>query len=350
MKKILVIRVGNMGDVLMATPFLRALHKVFPLSEVDFVTSPQAYGIVANNPYVKNIFIYKKYKDFWGGIRREMLCRRLKARGYDLCFVLEEHPQYKDFGSRSVSSKALKVGFSGQKEECLTYKLDFSHDKHVIENYLNMLQEFFQAEFTEDDLSMDLIVRNTTAADQLKQEVKSLGKYVLIHPGTTEYLPYRSWTPEGYAQIIDDFQEKGIAVLLTGQAMHQPLIDQILKQCKIQGRVANIHCLLDKDFDDLIYYIQNASVVLCSDTGVLHVARALNVPVLGLFGPSNPQHTGAIGKGVYGFIRNDFPCGPCNYSPQYRYEEKKSCLDGNPPPCMRSITADRVKILLRKLN
>lgn len=344
--KILVIRVGNMGDVLMAAPFLRKLHQVFPASHVDFVTSHQAVCVIARNPYIKDVFIYKKTKNLLGLLRRKLLIRRLRQRNYDLCFVLEQHPQYKEFAGQCGGKSCIKVGFCGEAEQWLDRKTDFSYEKHVIENYLHLLKDFFGAVLAPEDVLMDLILPDAPQGSH--QGLQDIGKYVIIHPGTTEYWPYRGWSAEGFAGIISFLQQKGFYILITGQKVHQPLIDQILSLCG-ESQKAKIRCLLDRNFEELLYVIKNASVLVCSDTGVMHIARALQVPVLGLFGPSNPYHTGPLGPGGYRFIRNDFKCGPCNYSPQYRYEDKKYCLDGRIPACMNSITIEQVTDGLKEI-
>jgi len=68
-----------------------------------------------------------------------------------------------------------------------------------------------------------------------------------------------------------------------------------------------------------------------------------------LFGPSDPHHTGCIGSGEYVQIRNDFKCGPCHYYPQYRYEDKKNCLHGQSPTCMKSISVEQVMDGVKKV-
>lgn len=325
----------------MATPFLRTVHRVFPECQVDFVTSPQAHEVVAHNPHIRDIFIYRKYKKFLGKLRRKILTWRLSGRSYDICFILEQHPQYKEFAFQCVAPFCMKVGFSGEGDGWLNRKADFSYDKHVIENYLHLLRDFFQADLTKDDLLMDLVLPSQPPSDFI-QKIHHGGPYVIIHPGTTEYLPYRGWIPEYFADIIRFLENRHLRIVLTGQKPHWPLVNQILGCCT-RLKKESVDTVFDKSLYEFAYLIQQACAVICSDTGILHMARALRVPVLGLFGPSNPYHTGSIGSGIHRFIRNDFRCGPCNYSPSYRYNDKKNCLDGEPPACMKSITVEQVK-------
>ena len=246
---------------------------------------------------------------------------------------------------RCLSTKALKVGFSGEGDHWLNQKVDSSKDTHLILNYLNLLKGAFGISIDPEDLWMDLALPDWP---KNQERLKIHGKYIILHPGTTGYLPLRSWSPEGYAGIIGFLQHRGFHILITGQKAHQSMIEELLSFSKDVPK-EKVTCLMDKSLDELIYYINGASAVVCSDTGVLHMAMALKVPVLGLFGPSNPAHTGPVGPGRYDVIRNDFQCGPCNYSSSYRMEDKKNCLDGKPPACMKSITAEQVITGLKNL-
>jgi ADP-heptose:LPS heptosyltransferase len=342
--KALVVRVGNIGDVLMATAVTRTIRRIAPGATIDFLTSPQAHGIVRHNPALTRIFVYTKNKaTFLGRMDKRILKDRLHARGYDACFVLEGNPEYKEFIAQALGASCVKIGFAGQGSEWLNVAEPCDLGRHGIEDGLQLLHRFFVFTPQPDDVLMDYACpRRLLPAFK----VTPGAKYVVVHPGTTEYLPYRSWVPEGFARTIDFLASRGIKVVVTGRRVHLPLIRQILCDVKDPGRV---RLRVEGSFEELAELVRDAAGVLCSDTGVLHLARALSTPVVGLFGPSDPARTGCIGRGVYRSVRNDFPCGPCNFDPEYRREEKKACLDGRPPRCMRSITAEQVEAALRDI-
>lgn len=345
--KILVIRVGNIGDVLMATPLVRKLKEVFPGCSVDFLTSPQARPMVLHNPHIENLFVYHKLKGILGKIRRALLLRQMKKRAYDLCFILELHPQYKKFIDDVFGAKTQKIGFLNNGGEHLDQKKVFSYDIHVITNYFGLLKDFFKSEISQGDYQIDFFIPKQDEAI-FKKERDAAGRYVVIHPGCTEYLPYRGWNPEKFSRIIGLLSASGYRVFLTGRKSDQDLVEKIIQGCA-DGQKKAITPFLEKDIYELGGLIKYSSGVLCSDTGILHIARAFHVPVVGLFGPSNPLHTGFIGQGSYRYIRNDFKCGPCNYYPDYRFEDKKYCLDGKVPACMRSIEIQQVEEALKEI-
>ena len=79
MKKILVIRIGNIGDVLMATPLIKKLKGTFPQAELHFLTSPHAEFIVRENPYIDRVYVYKKYAKIARNIKK-FFFRQLMAK------------------------------------------------------------------------------------------------------------------------------------------------------------------------------------------------------------------------------------------------------------------------------
>jgi len=344
--RFLVIRVGNMGDVLMVTPVIRTLKKAFPKCRVDVLTSPQAKCIVEHNKDIDEIFVYQKYRYLKGRLRKWLLLWTLRKRSYDHCLILELHPQYKILAQQACGAKTQKIGFTNRGEEHLDKKLLFSYDIHVMKNYFLLLQEFFNIEISEDDFQVDFnypeIAEESTRGHRAQQ------KSFVIHPGCTEYWPYRGWSAKKFAQTISFLQDNDFNVILTGKGADQNIIHGIFQYCDEESR-KNITVVMDKDIYERAAVVKQASGLLCSETGVLHFARAYQVPVLALFGPSNPEHTGAIGLGRFTHIRNDFPCGPCNYYSAYRTEDKANCIDGQIPPCMQSISIEQVKIGLTQI-
>jgi len=347
MNRILVVRVGNIGDVLMTTPLVRKLKKLFPDAPIDFVVSPHAEFSVRANPYIDKVYVYRKYRKALRKIKRFLFKHALRKNKYKMCFVLESNREYMQFACDVSGKDTLKIGYDGYEcSELLDKKNVYSYDMHVIENQLFLLRDFFDADIREDDLAMDfcfpeVVLKKLQAG--LGKEIDALGEYVVMHPGCTEYLPLRAWDAEKFAQIINFVTKKGTHVFITGSNNDLEIIDNILKKCEAPRKVT---IFAGKDIWSAAFLISKAKRVLSLDTGILHLTRALGTPLVGLFGPSDPAHTGPIGEGEYEVIRKDFKCGPCHYYPEYRIQDKKKCLDGKVTPCMKAITAQEVMELV----
>lgn len=336
--KILLIRIGNIGDVLFVTPVIRKLRKTFNGATIDILTSPQAKPVVEANLYLNNIFIYHKFHKFLRWFKRRQFLKKLSTRRYDLCVVLESNFEYTQFAYR-VFPEALRIGiYSEFSKNFLDKSIEFSKKRHAIENYLYVLSELLGIKINEEDFTMDFPF--SKPAEQLYQELKAHieNGFFIIHSSCSNYLPYKGWQIDKFAQIVDFLVSRGIDVFITGSPKDKEprlLIDKIKNKKRIYNFVGRNLC-------EVAFLIKHSKGILCLDTGILHIARALNKPTACLFGPSDPHHTGPIGNGIYKVIRKDFPCGPCHYAPTYRLKEKANCLNGEVTPCMKAIETQEV--------
>jgi len=343
MERILIIRIGNIGDVLMTTPLVRKVKRMFPRAEIDFVVSPHAEFAVRANPYIANVYVYRKYRKAVRKIKRFLFKRKLRKNKYKMCFILESNREYMRFAYEVSGKDTVKIGYDGYEESSfLDKKKEYSYKIHVIENQLFLLRDFFGGEIADSDLKMDFYFPEDIV-ERLKltlgKELDSSGEYVVLHPGCTEYLPLRAWEPGKFAEVADFFLKRRTKIFITGSGNDIKVIEDIQKRC---ADIKNVTPFVGKDIWRAAYLLSRARGVLSLDTGIFHLTRALGVPVIGLFGPSSPAHTGPIGKGKYKAIRKDFKCGPCHFYPEYRLNDKKKCLDGNVTPCMKAIMASEV--------
>jgi ADP-heptose:LPS heptosyltransferase len=169
-KKILIIRIGNVGDVLFATPVIRKLRKTLKEASIDILTSPQGEPIVEANPYLNEIFIYHKFHKFLRWFKRRKLLNSLIRRKYDLCVVLESNFEYTQFAYR-VSPKALCIGIDSPfSKKFLNKSVEFSNKRHAIENYLYVLSQLLDIEIEALDFNMDFFLKGPD--EQLYQDSK----------------------------------------------------------------------------------------------------------------------------------------------------------------------------------
>ncbi|MEI8349194.1 MAG: glycosyltransferase family 9 protein [Candidatus Omnitrophota bacterium] len=333
-KKILIVRIGNIGDVLFTTPLIRILRKNLPHTYIDMLTSAQASVVVEKNPYLNRVFIYKKFHRLERWIRRKILLQKLISQNYDLCIVLESNPEYTNF-SYQAAKRAFRAGISAElSNKFLNRSVVFSRDHHAIENYLRIIPELFKIKITADDYQMDFFMDEPPEA--LKNELEGYRKngYVVLHPSCSCGLPYRGWPIEKFVEVVRYLTEKQIAVFITGIPADEET-QNLLKQLSAEP---NVHAFIGRSINEVGYLLKHSKGLLCLDTGILHLARALDVPLVSLFGPSAKHHTGPIGNGRYKVISKDFACSPCQYFPEHRKEEKAKCMDGNVPACMIEIT------------
>jgi len=333
-KKILIIRIGNIGDVLFVTPVIRKLRKVFGKAQIDILTSPQAKVIVEKNPYLNNIFVYRKFHKIGRWFKKRKLSRALLRNKYDLCVVFESNLEYTRF-AYEIAPDALRIGVDSEFAINFLHKAkEFSYSRHAIENYLDVVSKLLNIKLLDDDYNMDFFFEEDLKGRDLSGE-KGKG-FFIVHSSCSSYLPSKGWEIEKFARVSRYLINRGFSVFVTG-AVSDKEPKLLLEELKNEK---NIYSFIGKSLHEAACLIKQAKGVVCLDTGILHIGRALNKPLVCLFGPSDPNHTGPIGPGIYKTIRKDFNCGPCQYFAGYKKEQKGKCMDAKITPCMNAIEAE----------
>ncbi|MDD4956544.1 MAG: glycosyltransferase family 9 protein [Candidatus Omnitrophica bacterium] len=342
-ERVLVTKIGNIGDVLMVTPMIRKIKNVIPGVVIDVLTITGSMFVLNGNPYVNEICEYRKFHKIEKWFRRPILARSLAGRPYTRCFMLDTNKEHRSFVVGMAGKSSRKYGFLGHVfDEVLYDGIKKDTGRHLIENNLRLVEKALGCGITEEDHKMDLFV-----PEEVRSRLSGIlgaydtqpGEYFIIHPGCTEFLPYRGWAHDRYVSVIDHLTSVGRKVVITGRENERDEIDKMVKMCLRREMVGKA---VGRPIFEVIAMIGSSCGVLCADTGVAHFARALGVPLTVLFGPSNPLFTGPIGPGVYNMIRKGHDCGPCHDNEGFDEDMRRSCSGKNPVPCMDSISVEEV--------
>jgi ADP-heptose:LPS heptosyltransferase len=137
------------------------------------------------------------------------------------------------------------------------------------------------------------------------------------------------WPPESFGTLASLLPLKSVVI---GSSADKEVSDMVVG--KSEGKAVSLSGRTN--LRELAGLIKNARFMVCNDTGPMHIAAALNVPVFAVFGPTNPARTGPYGN-IHTIIREDLDCSPC-----YR----RKCNDLR---CMNGISADKVfNIIIEK--
>ncbi len=292
--RILVVRQQNqMGDMVCATPVFRALRESFPGAEIALVTAPVNSGVVLNNPHLDQVFTFEQ-KMWRNPFRLVRFVGRLRSFDAELAFVLSSV-------SFSVTSAALALA-SGARYVVGADSLPFGHDisRHAFSlempsiphldrhSVLHSLAPLEAIGITTSDTSTVVVpslAEENSAADIL-ESLGLLRGYWAIHPGAGK--KQNIWPAQGFASVAQKVVEAGHQVLI----LHGPadasvlaeLLTQLPESCEEQVFTAP-NCGIGVG----AALLRHADRFLCNDTGVMHLAGALKVPTLALFGPTDPE-------------------------------------------------------------
>ncbi|MBU8871193.1 MAG: glycosyltransferase family 9 protein [Gemmatimonadales bacterium] len=292
--RILVVRQQNqMGDMVCATPVFRALRENFPEAEIGLVTAPVNVEVVRHNPHLDRIFTFDQR--MWRNPGRLLAFLR-EVRGFqaELVFVLASV-------SFSVTSAGIGLA-SGAKwvvgADSLPFGLDLS--RHIFSLEMPSRKEVTGHAIEHSLAPMRAIGINTAdlstvvvpapgelaKAEEIRLELGLEQGFWAIHPGAGK--KQNIWPAAGFAQVMRRALEMGARILLLhGPADREVLaeLEELLADEMGRGVLAAPPCPVGVG----AALLDGADRFLCNDTGIMHIAGALGVPTLALFGPTDPD-------------------------------------------------------------
>ncbi|MFH1612273.1 MAG: lipopolysaccharide heptosyltransferase II [bacterium] len=329
-KKILIIKLSSIGDVVMITSCIRELKKHYPNAEIDMIVEEESYPIVKNNPNLSNIFVFRRTKLFRSlfCIKKDLkeifsLIKNLRKCTYDISFDFQGLLRSVIF-LYLVPSK-YKIG----KNRWLFLSKNILSSSlssiNAIEGYLDLLRSIGlnpKDKKTEIFLSLE---DEKFASDFLtKHKILKDDLLIIFNLGTRWQT--KTWALENFIELskmlINVFDAK---IILTGSKSEQKLSETLKKQVNKNIYIATG----DTTLLQLAGLIKKTKIFITGDTGPMHIAAAMGTKIIALFGPTDPQRTGPYGEQHF-VIKKNLQCSPCF---------KKKC---NLLTCMKTITPKEV--------
>lgn len=320
-KKVLVINLAFLGDIILSTPVVRALKAAYPGAEIHLLVVPATAAVAWGNPYADKVIIYDKRGRHRNLLWLWQLIRALRAEQYDLAVAM-------NFALRAslvawASGARYRLGYDAQHASpFLTHvaRADRTVPRHETENHLALLKPLgIEANDTSLAFRTD---PGAVAALARKVQLDAARPAVAICPYGRH--PLNSWTDEGYAELINRLAPLAACYLLGGQAEREAL--EKLND-KAGGKAAILAGVLD--IPELAAFLQQVALLISVDTGPLHIAGAVGTPVLGIFGRSDFRIWGPRGPADKVICKQP-ACWPCY---------QRVCSHHR---CMREIGADEV--------
>lgn len=332
-KKILIINVNWLGDVVFSTPFIRAVREAYPDSYIACAAVPRCREILEANSRINELILFDEDGSGRGLINKIRFAGRLKKERFDTAFILH----------RSFT-RALLVRLAGIKERIgydtkgrgflLTKKLKYpDKEPHRVEHFLK-LAAAIGADITKKNYEFFITDADRRKAGAL---LESLGvgagcRFAVLNPGGN-WAPKR-WPAENFSRIGDMLAGKyGLKILISGQEKDGKLAEGISRGMKCEA----VSLCGKTRIRELAAIFERAALVVSGDSGPMHIAVSVGAPTVAIFGPTDPEITGPYGGSNYIIIRKDTGCKiPC-------YDA--ACRDNK---CMKAATAEDVMRAVEK--
>lgn len=301
----LIVRMPNwVGDLVMATPVLQDLRAKYPDAEITAMAREPIAQLLRYDPAIDELFEYSKPES--GFLRRQLrrdIIGKLRVGKYDVGVLLTN-----SFSSAWWFWQAgikRRIGFGGNwRSFLLSDAVDRPSGLHQVEEYKALLGNPTTASMprlvvTEEELQV--------ARELLRQQGWRPGvKLVGVNPGAT-YGSAKCWPLERFRSMaLQLLEDKDVMLVFFGDGTQVELVRQICRG--LPDRVLNLAGATS--LRELMALICGCSVLVTNDSGPMHIAAALDVPMVALFGSTDPDKTGPWGK-EEAVVNKKASCSPC---------------------------------------
>lgn len=328
--KFLILKLNHIGDALLMTPALRLLRKNYPQSQIDVVVRKGGELVMEGNPDISNLFVVSAPKNEKRTSSKNLI--KLLGQRYDYAFDL----------SNSDRSR-LWMFLSFSKRRCVNNAYGELNWKHIFYNHfsdfkwgnehqtlkdIRTFSDILKIAPEKSPLVMDVDVSSEKIFNKLSLS-EEFSPFIVIHP--TSRWAFKQWIPERWAEVADALNQKyqwNILFSCGPDPGETNYVKHILSLSKMTH-----HSTAGKlTLKELGWLIKQSKLFLGVDTVAMHIAAAMQTPIVALFGPSSEWSWRPWE------CRHELVLGPCSC----KKTRKFICDKSRPYPCMESITSEEV--------
>ena len=340
--RILLVKFWGAGNIMMLLPGLKAIKENYASAQVDFLTLTSNEKILANTQMCASLILIdvKSLSAFVKSIFTSM--HKLRSMHYDIVIDFE---QFARFSALMVgfTRSPVKIGLvtRGQHRHCLyNVRIPYNNHIHIIDIFMSLFRYAFNDNRFKLCQCVDCFHFDF---DSTKKKISDKGflfnkPIVIMHVGTSPNFYLRRWPKECFAKLAIKLRDTyGVAIFFTGITGEIPISAGIMTL--IENKKDIYDCVGYLSVVEFISLVKIAGLVISADTAPVHIASALSIPVVAMYGPNTPDLYGPWGGKSLVFYKK-LPCSPCitNYNAKMnicRHPKGRGY-------CMRSISAEEV--------
>ncbi len=319
--KILVLKPSSLGDVVQSLPVARLLRQHLPQAQIHWWLNRELVPLLEGDPDIDAVipFDRRRWATPSGWPEAFATLQRARRERYDWVIDLQALARSAVFGW--LTDGSYTIGLEDYREGApLFYDRSVprpSPHAHAVDWYLAVLREMgipVHSNFEWLSVRPDA----QTIVDEVWPAEGS--RWVALQPGA-RWLNKR-WPVDSFAELAVGLlrSRPDIRVAVLGGAGDRALGDEI---CKRAGsRALNLAGRLT--LPTMVAWVRRCALMVTNDTGPMHVAAALRVPMVAVFGPTDPAHTGPYGQ-LNSVLRLELACSPCQ-TPTCHFQEPMACL------------------------
>ena len=323
-KEILFLRHDRIGDMALSLSAIRLLKNSFPHARMMVIASGSNKDILLNNPYVDEVLVYNGMSDY---------IKHVRHRRFDLAIdPFHNNHELKSAFITMLSGARYRIGFAlAGRDIFFTMKAPLYDEK---KSFMQLMMLILSELGIADDKSNEpLIFITHDEKTEAEESISTLSgrRLVAIHPGA--FYPSQRWRMDRFAEIAKDLSHHGFGVIFFAPAKEFPDFDKAVFKDS-----PNVLIISDIQMRRFIALLSLCEILICNNSGPLHIAGALKIKTVSMMGPTVPAVWWPQGEG-HTVIRQNYPCSPCNKAVCKTHE------------CMADITVKEVfKEIYKSLN
>jgi heptosyltransferase I len=348
-RRILLIKLSALGDIVHTMPVLNKLRRRYPAARIDWLTTSAFVELLRHHPAISNVIEFARHEWLepwrWAPYASAArLAARLNSNRYDL--VIDMHGQFRSALLTLATGAPVRVGFDRPRRKVWKASprilppparphawqgaregswLAYTHhvrlptlDVHAVDRYLS-IGSMLGFDTEPADFSFVIPDAASTRIEALLAGQGISAKLLVMAPGSI--WETKHWRTEAFAEVARHFMRKDFAVVLTGSARERAVCGAVAAAAPGARNLAG-----ETSLSELAALIRRSTICLSNDSGPMHLAVALDRPVVGIFGPTDPIWVGPY-RHPDAVLKAKLPCSPCYLRELSRCPHDHACME-----------------------
>lgn len=327
-ERVLLVRLRSIGDTVLTTPSLFALKRFLPNAAIDILLEDWVAPVLAGFPHVDNVITFERRST----AARARVARLLRANRYDVVYNLHGGTTA-TLLTRATGAKH-RVGYQAYQYARLHNHLSpasaelWGRDKtHSVEQQLALLgwtgvpvSDRPPTQLAVTPAADEVVVKRLQAAQLIDRE------FAVIHPAAA--FATKQWAAANFAQVAEDLRNRGLGVVAITTAEQRSIIDEMNRTM-----ATPVKAFTDLSLPELTALLARARLFVGNDSGIAHMAAAVQTPAVVIFGSSNTAHWRPWARAAAEVVLEEMECQPCHGYFCEKFAE---------PECIKRVPVDRV--------
>jgi heptosyltransferase-2 len=304
LEKILIRGPNWVGDAVLAIPAMKAIRARFPDTEITLLVRPWVAGLFTSAPFVDKVWSETKPSGLADWIR---ITRDIRHRRFDLGLLLPN--SFESALMMFIGGVPQRIGYAtdGRQWMLTNAVTTVSERRHQVHYYLDLAKVLSA---TADRPSIEIAAtsggRDTARRLLAAEGIPRTAPFLVLNPGAA-YGSAKRWHEDRFANVADNLAgELGLHVAIIGSEAERAIANQICERMTSATAVLSGKTSLET----LIGVLAESSLMITNDSGPMHLAAALGVPTVAIFGSTDERVTGPYGPRTR-IVKQKVECSPC---------------------------------------